>query len=112
LNLLKNPPLLKKSPNMPKSRQVEKRPGSVESDSFGVGGHFWWCFQVLLFDHLGFFSRIESLALTPMAHITPRQQRFDPRPKPVGYFPGLDCRHGEIMAEARINVTSLFTDKL
>jgi hypothetical protein len=58
LILLKNPPLLKKSPNMPKSSQVEKRPGSVESDSFGVGGLFWWCFQVLLFDHLGFFSRI------------------------------------------------------
>ena len=30
----------------------------------------------------------------------------NPRPKPVGYFPRLDCRHGEIMAEARIYVNS------
>jgi len=51
-------------------------------------------------------------ALALDTRIAPRQQRFDPRPKPIGYFPGLDCRHGEIMAEARINVNSLFTDKL
>ena len=30
----------------------------IERDSFGVTGLFWWCFQVLLFDHRGFFSRI------------------------------------------------------
>ncbi len=27
-------------------------------DFFNAVGLFWWCFQVLLFDQLGFFSRI------------------------------------------------------
>jgi hypothetical protein len=35
------------------------------------------------------------------AWIAPRHQTFDPRPKLIGYFPRLDCRHGEIMAQAR-----------
>jgi hypothetical protein len=43
-------------------------------------------------------------ALALGARIEPRQQTFDPRPEPIGYFPRLDCRHGEIMAEARIYV--------
>jgi len=51
-------------------------------------------------------------ALALGARIVPGQQRFDPRPKLVGYFPGLDSRHGEIMARARKNVNFLFTDKL
>ena len=67
LILLKNPPLLEKSPKSPKTSQVEKRPGLIEGDSFGVVGLFWWCFQVLLFDHRRFFSRIECLDVTPLA---------------------------------------------
>jgi len=43
-------------------------------------------------------------ALALGARIASRQQRLDPRPKPVGYFPRLDSRHGEIMAEAHIYV--------
>jgi hypothetical protein len=59
--LLKNPPLLKNHPKTVKCSQVEKPPGSVVGDLFEVAGLFWWCFQLFLFDHLGFFSRI-SLA--------------------------------------------------
>jgi hypothetical protein len=51
-------PLLREPPKTPKTSQVEKRAGLIESDSFGLVGLFWWCFQVLLFDHRGFFSRI------------------------------------------------------
>jgi hypothetical protein len=53
------PPLLKEPHKTPKSSQVEKRPGLIKSHSFEVTGGFWWCFQLFLFDHLGFFSRIK-----------------------------------------------------
>jgi len=54
------PPLLKKPPKTGKMSQVEQRPGLIERDSIRRVGVFWWCFQVLLFDHRGFFSRIIS----------------------------------------------------
>jgi len=30
-----------------------------------LGGPFWWCFQLFVFDQLGFFSRIKNFVLTP-----------------------------------------------
>jgi len=30
-----------------------------------VAAIFWWCFQLLDFDHMGFFSRITILGPTP-----------------------------------------------
>ena len=47
--------------------QVEKRPGLIESNSIGVVGLFWWCFQLFLFDHRGFFSRIKCYDVTLLA---------------------------------------------
>jgi hypothetical protein len=59
--ILLTPPLLKEPPKTRKMRQVEKRPGLMESDSIRGVGLFWWCFQLFLFDQLGFFSRIKSI---------------------------------------------------
>ena len=59
------PPSFEKPPKTRKTSQVEKRPGLIERDSIAVVGLFWWCFQLLLFDHRGFFSRIKYSGCDP-----------------------------------------------
>ena len=41
-------------------------PGCPTSDFSGVGGLLWWCFQLFVFDQLGFFSRIMAIQLMPV----------------------------------------------
>ena len=51
-------------------REIREIRGSiplVAAGRVGVGGLFWWCFQVLLFDHLGFFSSI-GIVISSLSH--------------------------------------------
>ena len=58
--LLKNPPVFKNHQLNLKLSQVEIIPASVVGDLLSVTGPFWWCFQLFLFNHRRFFSRIKA----------------------------------------------------
>jgi hypothetical protein len=60
------PPIFENARNPSKKCQAKDAPRLFIRNVFGEGGHFWWCFEVLLFEHEGFFSRIDCMKLTPM----------------------------------------------